>query len=526
MIELLCCTGLVKCILIDFHIVHFILLTPNLCSTSHEQGSLSCSLDLMLLKVHMPCLDAPRTPVRTKEVPSEEDPDEEDPDEEDPDEDDEDEDQEKSGGKGDKSKKKVVPIEQEWSNDATGLVLASSASSKEETEDTPKSKPKKVVINDKAYLPRVFMDTKVVDYLKAKDAGDLKGTAARKAFDKIKSEEAELRTQRLAYKPGSYIPPVTGLSRLHVDRRYRRAFEHNIRSQHAGTIIDSMRKGSCAIVGNSGLLLKTTYGAMIDLHDVVIRMNLAPTTGYERHVGEKTSVRVLNNALGKVLTDKFHKWDAKMRDQVIGKDVQMWMRADEDVTDKMRAALRAKEDLRPVVLMDHDFVYSSIAFFRQWYIAYLDKLIKENRKDSRLDEWRAKLAQARSSDPVLATVEGGYKLFGKPSTGISMLYGLKDMCASVTLYGCGTHDAGGHPGPYKYYQPNKETTMAGNMQAGTVGSHSHSFEFEQELMLAIDQAGLAKMCSYKHGDRIHNAKCIHPKLKAKVARSESRSRGL
>eukprot|EP00959_Pyramimonas_sp_CCMP1952_P072727 1519560-Pyramimonas_sp.AAC.1 len=72
----------------------------------------------------------------------------------------------------------------------------------------------------------------------------------------------------------------------------------------------------------------------------------------------------------------------------------------------------------------------------EWYIAYLDKLIKENRKDSRQGEWHAKLAQAQSSDPTAATVKGGYKLFGKPSTGISMLYGLKDMCASVTLYGC------------------------------------------------------------------------------------------
>eukprot|EP00976_Prorocentrum_cordatum_P077064 1182542-Prorocentrum_minimum.AAC.1 len=54
---------------------------------------------------------------------------------------------------------------------------------------------------------------------------------------------------------------------------------------------------------------------------------------------------------------------------VIGKDVQMWMRADEPVFVKMRAALRAKRDQRPVVLMDHDFVYSSLSLFRQVRLA-------------------------------------------------------------------------------------------------------------------------------------------------------------
>jgi hypothetical protein len=38
--------------------------------------------------------------------------------------------------------------------------------------------------------------------------------------------------------------------------------------------------GSCAVVGNSGSLLETQYGDMIDNHDVVIRFNAAKTEGY------------------------------------------------------------------------------------------------------------------------------------------------------------------------------------------------------------------------------------------------------
>jgi hypothetical protein len=36
---------------------------------------------------------------------------------------------------------------------------------------------------------------------------------------------------------------------------------------------------TCAVVGNSGHLLRSKYGEDIDAHDVVMRMNQAPTKG-------------------------------------------------------------------------------------------------------------------------------------------------------------------------------------------------------------------------------------------------------
>jgi len=40
---------------------------------------------------------------------------------------------------------------------------------------------------------------------------------------------------------------------------------------------------------------RTAYGALIDRHDAVLRLNQAPVGGYEQWVGRKTTFRLLNN---------------------------------------------------------------------------------------------------------------------------------------------------------------------------------------------------------------------------------------
>ncbi|XP_073699854.1 CMP-N-acetylneuraminate-beta-galactosamide-alpha-2,3-sialyltransferase 1-like [Garra rufa] len=50
---------------------------------------------------------------------------------------------------------------------------------------------------------------------------------------------------------------------------------------------------TCAVVGNSGNLVESHYGALIDSQDFVIRMNEGPTKGFEQDVGSKTTHRVI-----------------------------------------------------------------------------------------------------------------------------------------------------------------------------------------------------------------------------------------
>lgn len=48
------------------------------------------------------------------------------------------------------------------------------------------------------------------------------------------------------------------------------------------------------LIGNSGLMLTKEWGEEIDKYDIVIRFNHGPTNGYEKYVGSKTTLRLVN----------------------------------------------------------------------------------------------------------------------------------------------------------------------------------------------------------------------------------------
>lgn len=88
--------------------------------------------------------------------------------------------------------------------------------------------------------------------------------------------------------------------------RNRRFFHPDIMSELANQIKASIdefngRKGSvekyksCAVVGNSGILLKSDYGKLIDNHEAVIRLNNARIRGFEGNVGSKTNISFANS---------------------------------------------------------------------------------------------------------------------------------------------------------------------------------------------------------------------------------------
>ncbi|CAG0919843.1 unnamed protein product [Notodromas monacha] len=60
-----------------------------------------------------------------------------------------------------------------------------------------------------------------------------------------------------------------------------------------GQFLQGERFNSCAVVTNAGSLL----GSNLDAHEVVMRFNHAPVTGFEKDVGTKTTFRVINSQI-------------------------------------------------------------------------------------------------------------------------------------------------------------------------------------------------------------------------------------
>ncbi|KAK1803703.1 hypothetical protein P4O66_021110 [Electrophorus voltai] len=57
----------------------------------------------------------------------------------------------------------------------------------------------------------------------------------------------------------------------------------------------TLRCGTCAVVSSSGHMRGSGCGSKIDAHECVIRMNAAPTQGFEADVGNRTSVRMVSH---------------------------------------------------------------------------------------------------------------------------------------------------------------------------------------------------------------------------------------
>lgn len=78
-------------------------------------------------------------------------------------------------------------------------------------------------------------------------------------------------------------------------RRFQSDIMPNLVDSFKGLVNIDRKYKTCAVVGNSGILLNHEHGKLIDSHEVVIRLNNARIGIYERNVGSKTSFSFVNS---------------------------------------------------------------------------------------------------------------------------------------------------------------------------------------------------------------------------------------
>lgn len=97
----------------------------------------------------------------------------------------------------------------------------------------------------------------------------------------------------------------------------------------------------CAVIGNSGDLLKTKFGKQIDGYDAIFRENGAPIQNYTEYVGSKSTFRLLNRGSAKALDKVAELYDT-------GKEVLIVKTTIHDIMSKM---IREVPITNPVYLM-------------------------------------------------------------------------------------------------------------------------------------------------------------------------------
>ncbi|XRB10213.1 glycosyltransferase family 29 protein [Pseudoscourfieldia marina] len=234
-----------------------------------------------------------------------------------------------------------------------------------------------------------------------------------------------------------------------------------------------MDLSSCALVGNSGVMMHNIWMHSIDSHGAVVRLNQGPTRRYTNHVGTKTHMRILN-------TRWAHKYTLPD-----GAGVAMWD-LPLDTGEKLLLARVSVQEANEVV----DALKGSDGYHSRWYPPRGDVKIMVLSPKA-VSAIRTLLMNYRRR--LLAR---GFKPGSKsttPSTGLLAAWTLSQICGHVTLYGFGLNKFGinrlanGAKVPYHYFSK-------GERAADDRMNPTHSFDVEYALLRAMHREGMIYLC--------------------------------
>ena len=226
---------------------------------------------------------------------------------------------------------------------------------------------------------------------------------------------------------------------------------------------------TCAVVGNSQRLLLDSNGAKIDEHSAVIRMNNAPTVGFEQFVGNKTTLRTLNS----IWTQRYS------NTQIDSNRVANVMPLELGVTLVGTRVVRGdhvalQQRLRKSGRGDVNFVKMTDSTIMQ-----AGKL---------LQNYKTALESVRELE---------YAGKGSPSSGFLAIFAALQICDKVTVYGVGTESdlrSGSSQWHYwektDYYKTSREFGEAPH----------HSWELERDVLLVLEATNKLRIVTPRSRD--------------------------
>eukprot|EP00240_Pyramimonas_obovata_P005294 CAMPEP_0118949632 /NCGR_PEP_ID=MMETSP1169-20130426/50004_1 /TAXON_ID=36882 /ORGANISM="Pyramimonas obovata, Strain CCMP722" /LENGTH=391 /DNA_ID=CAMNT_0006896317 /DNA_START=224 /DNA_END=1395 /DNA_ORIENTATION=+ len=224
----------------------------------------------------------------------------------------------------------------------------------------------------------------------------------------------------------------------------------------------------CAVVGNSGGLLKEPfYGEQIDQHDVVLRLNQAPTEGYVENVGSKTTIRLTNK-----------KWSSRYGLSMSKETV--------DLKGNWGEMLVREPGLTIMVTRSSDEVFERILSVHKE--DHAEKQCKAVKLENDIRNLAGGFVRA-FKECMRTKANKAYPKGAVATSGFLAITALVGLCDSVTTYGVGipwSEDT-----KYQYYHWVGPT---GRETEQDDGNPTHGFEAEQDLLHALAANGVITMC--------------------------------
>jgi len=252
--------------------------------------------------------------------------------------------------------------------------------------------------------------------------------------------------------------------------------------------------GTCAVVGNSGLLRLSEYGKSIDSHDVVVRLNQAPQRGYSRRVGLKVTHRVLN----RLWTRNYYSGASKLRNKAV----------EQHPLEQGLTLLISRATLK-----EYGNLASQLAETRKDILAVRISSRATSMAAPILEHYRERLCRSGF---------GPYKGLNVPSSGWVCANMLTSLCSKVTVYGFGVEglakfSRGIGIGVNETAKDEKHAELNYHyfhgLGARKEGNDVHCFDNEERSFEALSKppSELWEFCKYRDdgGDRNWNCGCQH-----------------